>query len=185
MNYDIKSVNKSWSLFLDRDGVINRKIPEGYVLSVNEFEFMPGVTDALKILRGKFGNIFIVTNQQCVGKGLINMKQLEYIHSYMLKKIRDHGGDITDIFVSPWLEKDRNPDRKPGTGMAEKALTKYPGTDLSKSIMAGDSVTDMIFGRRSGMLNILIGSHQNADKSLFDYRFGSLSEFALSLQSLP
>ncbi len=183
MNFKNAAIDNSWSLFLDRDGVINRKIKNGYVLSINDFEFLPGVLNAINILNRKFNRIFIVTNQQCIGKGLISMKELEHIHDYMLERIRKGGGDITDIFVSPWLEEDKNPYRKPGAGMAEEALKKYSDINYSRSVMVGDTVTDMLLGRKLGMLNVLISSHDDPGRKIYDFRFNSLADFARDLNS--
>jgi len=65
-------IDKSWTLFLDRDGVINKKIDNDYVKAWEQFEFLPGVIEALKILSAKFGKIIIVTNQQGVGRQLMS-----------------------------------------------------------------------------------------------------------------
>ncbi len=183
MNFKITDIDNNWSLFLDRDGVINRKIKDGYVLSVNDFEFIPGVINAINILNKKFNRIFIVTNQQCIGKGLISMEEIEQIHDYMVERIRKGGGDITDIFVSPWLEEDQNPYRKPGTGMPEEALKKYPDIDYKKAVMVGDRDTDMLLGRKLGMLNVFISSHYNPVTKIYDYHFHSLADFAKALGS--
>ena len=67
----IGKIDKSWTLFLDRDGVINVRLIDDYVKNINEFEFLPGVLEAFKIFSEKFGRIIIVTNQQGVGKGLM------------------------------------------------------------------------------------------------------------------
>jgi D-glycero-D-manno-heptose 1,7-bisphosphate phosphatase len=183
MNFKITDIDNNWSLFLDRDGVINRKIKNGYVLSINDFEFLPGVINALKILKKKFNRILILTNQQCIGKGLISMAEMEQIHDYMLERIRKGGGDITDIFVSPWLEEDQNPYRKPGAGMTEEALKKYPDIDYSRSVMVGDSVTDMLLGRKLGMFNVFISSHYDPGAKMYDCHFHSLADFASGLES--
>lgn len=177
-----KKINKDWCLFLDRDGVINKKITNGYVLSPYDLEFSPGALEAINILTGKFKHIFIVTNQQCIGKGLITHEGINKIHAILIEKVQEAGGNITDIFVAPSLEKDKDPYRKPGTGMATEASAKYPATDLRKSVMAGDSVTDMLFGRKAGMLNVLISPGKITDKSLFDYHYYNLMGFAQSLE---
>lgn len=183
MNFKITDIDNNWSLFLDRDGVINRKIKNGYVLSINDFEFLPGVLNAMNILNKKFKRIFVLTNQQCIGKGLISMEEMEHIHDYMLARIRKEGGDITDIFVSPWLEEDQNPYRKPGTGMAEEALKKYPHIDYTRAVMVGDTDTDMFLGRKLGMLNVFISSLADPATKIYDYRFHSLADFARALDS--
>lgn len=178
MSFENITRDKRWSLFLDRDGVINKKVDNGYVLSIQDMEFIPGSLKAIGLLSNIFENIFIVTNQQCVGKGLLSSNELDSIHRFMLDRIRENGGHIKDIFVSPHLEKEKNRFRKPGTGMAEDAVRKYPVTDLKRSVMAGDTVTDMLFGRNAGMVNVLIGDAVINDRSLYDFKFKSLLLFA-------
>lgn len=150
-------------------------------MSIHNFDFIPGAIEAINILSGRFKHIFIVTNQQCIGKGLISIEEVYRIHLYMLEQIESAGGHITDIFIAPSLEKDKDPLRKPGTGMALEAVSKYPDTDLSKSVMAGDSLADMLFGKKTGMINVLISPETMSDEKLFDYRYNNLLEFALSL----
>ena len=78
-------INKDWTLFLDRDGVINKKIENNYVRNWSQFEFIEGVIEALKILRNIFGKIIIVTNQRGIGKGLMTENDLYKIHENMIK----------------------------------------------------------------------------------------------------
>lgn len=177
MNYS-PHIESGWSLYLDRDGVINRKVKGGYVLSREQFEFMPGVLEALAILSNHFKYLFIVTNQQCVGKGLITMDELSSLHRYMLDQIENSGGKIGDIFVSPWLESDNHPDRKPSPGMAYESVKRHPDIELNRSVMAGDSLSDMQFGRRAGMVNILVGDADIRERDMYDLRVASLLEFA-------
>ena len=82
------------TLFLDRDGVINRLMPHDYVKKWNEFEFMPGVLEALAILAKKFQHIILVTNQRGVGKGLMSKEDLDRIHEKMCSVIENHGGKM-------------------------------------------------------------------------------------------
>lgn len=183
MNLKDKIRNGGWNLFLDRDGVINRQVRDGYVLSVEQFEFLPGAIESIPVLGNLFDNIFIVTNQQCLGKGLLDMERLSAIHNYMLDRIGENGGRISEIFVSPFLDSEDHPYRKPGTGMALDAASRYPGVDLTRSVMVGDSLTDMQFGRNSGMVNVLIGNDKDIPGNFVDLRFGSLLDFADGLVS--
>jgi len=174
---------QGWSLFLDRDGVINRHIEGGYVLNPGSLEIIEGVVDALPLLSGFFNYIFIVTNQQCVGRGLISMSEVEAIHDMMRSLIDPERRYITDIFVSPYHAEERNEFRKPGIGMAKKAVSLYRDVDLSRSVMAGDSATDMIFGRKAGMKNVFIGREPLEEVSLYDWCFNSLYDFAAEIES--
>ncbi len=182
MSYNIDIIEPDWTLFLDRDGVINRKLENDYVLRPEQFIFIPGSLEAISILTDIFRRIIIVTNQQCIGRGLVTEKEIDIIHKIMKEKIEESGGKITDIFVSPWLESENNQYRKPGIGMAEAATSKYGDIKFSRSVMAGDSITDMKFGKSAGMINVLISDSIPEGKQLFDLRYNNLLDFALSLR---
>ncbi len=173
----------SWTLFLDRDGVINERLPGEYVTSWNEFEFIKGVLKALKIFRNIFGRIIVVTNQQGIGKGLMTEVQLHEVHKIMLDEIGRAGGRIDDIYFSPFLARDNHHTRKPNTGMAEMAKNNFPEIDFEKSIMIGDSVKDMKFGRNLNMYTVFIKSNDEEKPAidLIDKEFDSLINFANSL----
>lgn len=172
-------IDEGWTLFLDRDGVINRRIIDGYVTSWSAFEFLPGVLDAMKIFAEKFKYIMVITNQQGVGKGLMTMEQLEAIHDRMCLEIEAHDGRIDGILVCSQLATDPDNYRKPSPEMAYMAQDIYPEIDLEKCIMVGDGQTDIDFGRNAGTRTIFIGG-RNSDA---DDCFESLYDFAKSLQS--
>jgi D-glycero-D-manno-heptose 1,7-bisphosphate phosphatase len=175
------SFTKEWTLFLDRDGVINRRIPGGYVTAWADFEFLEGVPGSIAILSEVFGRIIVVSNQQGVGKGLMSLKDLEAIDLGMKSAISQAGGRIDAAFYSPYLESADHPDRKPGTGMAHKAKIEFPEIDFSRSVMAGDSASDMEFGRNLGMVTVWIGETHPEISARADLRFESLKEFALCM----
>ncbi|MFU8843028.1 MAG: D-glycero-alpha-D-manno-heptose-1,7-bisphosphate 7-phosphatase [Bacteroidales bacterium] len=149
-------IDKTWSLFLDRDGVINKRLPGGYVKEWEAFVFLPGVLEAMKIFSGIFGKIFIVTNQQGIGKGIMTEAELTRLHDRMLEEIRYEGGFIHKIYHSPYREEEKSIFRKPNPGMAKKAKIDFPEIDFKRSIMIGDSITDMEFGKNLGMITFLI-----------------------------
>lgn len=176
------SFNKDWSLFLDRDGVINERMVDDYVKTPDEFVFIEGVPEAIAALSGIFGRIFIVTNQQGIGKGLMSGEDLRIIHDAMISSIEGKGGFITKIYHCPELKKHNSPYRKPNTGMAEQAKVDFPEIDFSRSVMVGDSPIDMIFGRKMGMITVFIGS-ENSKPAEADHCFESLSGFTAELKS--
>lgn len=157
------SLNKEWTLFLDRDGVINKRLVGDYVKTPDEFVFIEGVPEALAALSNVFGRIFVVTNQQGIGKGLMSEEDLRIIHDLMVKRIEEEGGFISKIYHCPELKKHNSPFRKPNTGMAEQAKRDFPEIDFSMSVMVGDSQADMEFGRRMGMKNIYIGDTDQSE----------------------
>ena len=169
-------IDKSWTLFLDRDGVINVRLIDDYVKNINEFEFLPGVLEALKIFAEKFGRIIIVTNQQGVGKGLMTLQDVDEVHDFMKKEIDNQKGRIDAIYVCPQLKSDPNNFRKPSPRMAYMAQHDFPEIDFEKSVMIGDSNSDIEFGKNAGMYTILIGDEPVKCKP--DSKFESLLKFA-------
>jgi D-glycero-D-manno-heptose 1,7-bisphosphate phosphatase len=177
-------IDSSWALFLDRDGVINRRIVGDYVRSWEQFEFLPGVVDSMVSLSSKFGRILIVSNQQGIGKGLMTEEQLKVIHSRMADEIEKAGGRIDKSYHSPFLESDHSFLRKPNVGMALRARKEFPGINFKRSVMAGDSVSDMIFGRKLGMKTVIISADQQLirrNHDHIDYAFPDLLSFAESI----
>jgi histidinol-phosphate phosphatase family protein len=176
----LSQINKSWTLFLDRDGVINRRPVDDYVKSWDEFEFLPGVLEALKTLSGIFGKIIVVTNQQGVGKGLMTIENLAVIHQKMIAEIENNGGRIDAVYFCPSLKDEPENCRKPGTAMAELAMKDFPELVLKKTIMAGDTESDMVFGRNAGMKTVFINTNKLALLSkLVDAEYDNLLIFSL------
>lgn len=184
MNFKDWNTDKTWTLFLDRDGVINRRIVDGYVTVWEEFEFLPGVTDALKILARKFGRIVVVSNQQGIAKGLMTEEDLARIHSSMVRQVEGCRGRIDLVLHSPHLSSEGSPMRKPGIGMALEAQRRFPEIDFGKSVMAGDSESDILFGNNAGMKTILISDDTsliNKISGQYNLCFPDLLTFASSI----
>lgn len=172
---DYSIIDKSWTLFLDRDGVINVRKMDEYVLTPEEFILLDGYHEAIKKLTEIFGLIIIVTNQQGVGKGLMSENDLAEIHHKLKEETSRVGGHINAIYFAPQLKSQDDYFRKPGIGMAMQAKKDFPQIDFSKSIMVGDTVTDLEFGEKTGMKTVYI-SKRNDLKHL-NY-FSSLLEFS-------
>lgn len=165
-----------WTLFLDRDGVINERIPGDYVRDIQGFRWLPGVLQAMPLLAEVFGRIIIVTNQQGVGLGLMTSEQLETIHQYMLREVEKVGGRIDAVLSCTMLHKQLDNCRKPGTGMALQAKQLFPEIDFDKSIMVGDTESDILFGKNVGMLTVMVGDEFS--RVAPDFRMDSLENFA-------
>lgn len=148
--------DRTWSLFLDRDGVINRQIKGDYVRSFDQFEWLPGSLETIVSGAAVFGRIFIVTNQQGIGKGLMTITDLEDIHRQLVDTVSRAGGRIDKVYYSPYLAAEQHPFRKPEIGMALQAKMDFPEVDFEKSIMVGDSASDILFGKKAGMKTVLI-----------------------------
>ena len=147
---DLRDTSNDWTLFLDRDGVLNYEKNDDYILNWEEFQFYPTTLEALALLRKQFARIFLVTNQKGVGKGLMSLEDLENIHANMLSAIQEKGGNLDHIFFCSDINSD-SPNRKPNPGMAFQAKTLYPEVDFTKSIMVGNRPSDMAFGKNAGM----------------------------------
>jgi histidinol-phosphate phosphatase family protein len=177
-------IDGTWTLFLDRDGVINRRLAGDYVKNWDQFEFLPGVPDAMKVFAGMFGKIIVVTNQQGIGKNLMTEEGLQEIHRRMVKEVEDAGGRIDRVYFSPHLEKEGSFLRKPEIGMALKAKRDFPVIRMKRSVMAGDSVSDMLFGHRCRMKTVFIGEDRtllSQHHRIIDFSYADLLTFAQAL----
>lgn len=166
----MKSTKPYSTLFLDRDGVINKQRPHDYVKSPDEFIFLDGVLEALELLSPLFDHIVIVTNQRGVGKGVMSQTDLEQVHTYMMEIIVKHGGRIDKIYACTDTSNS-SINRKPNTGMAIQAKLDFPGIDFSRSIIAGDSFSDMEFAQKAGIPRSLIGEKYENSKDTFKSQY--------------
>ncbi|HVI46665.1 MAG TPA: HAD-IIIA family hydrolase [Chitinophaga sp.] len=171
-------------LFLDRDGVINEEIRDGYVLNKDMFRFTEGTLAAMPLLAERFSRIVIVTNQRCIGRGLLTTEGLQEIHQYMLDEISRHGGRIDKIYFCPDVDSS-SPCRKPAAGMGLQAKTDFPEIDFSQSVMVGNTLSDMQFGKTLGMQTAFITStlpDTPFPHPLIDNKYPGLLQFAQSVQ---
>lgn len=180
---DLQRIDKSWTLFLDRDGVINHEKKEDYIYNWDEFKFYDGVLEAMQILSGYFGRIVMVTNQRGIGRGLMTDADLHAIHNNMMAAITEAGGRIDKIYYCPANDK-ADPSRKPNPGMAFSAKKDYPEINLEHSLIVGNKLSDMQFGRNAGMHTVYVRNthpEQGPDPSI-DLAFNDLLDFAKTLQ---
>ena len=176
-------IQQDWTLFLDRDGVINHEKKEDYIRNWTEFEFYKESLLALPILAQKFKKIIITTNQKGIGKGLMSVDDLALIHQNMTNKIVELGGRIDAIYYCPDLDN-ASINRKPQPGMAYQAKTTFPEIDFKRSIMVGNRMSDMEFGRNAGMHTVYLATtHPEAPfpDTKIDYRYDNLFQFAQSI----
>ena len=181
----LKNIDKSWTLFLDRDGVINHEKHLDYIHTWDEFVFYDGVTEAIKIFSSFFNRIIVVTNQKGVAKGLTKLEDLNLIHINMKAAVDFECGHIDAVYFCPDLDQN-SPDRKPNPGMGFKAKADFPEIDFSKSIMIGNTISDMEFGRNIGAYTVFLPTTR-PDVALDDQRIDlvtdSLFSFSAFLQS--
>ena len=143
------------TLFLDRDGVVNRWLPGDYVRTWDQFAFLPGILESLRKWAAKFRHIIVVSNQRGVGKGTMTQAELDAVHARMLDEITRAGGRIDAIYTCTELEKD-HPMRKPQPGMFLAACRDFPDIVPERSVMLGDSDYDRAFAANCGMPFVLM-----------------------------
>jgi len=182
LSHDMKTV------FLDRDGVINDKMPEGrYVTSWAEFHLLPGVAEAIAKLNQAGLRVVVVSNQRGISLGLYTAADVLSIHSALQNLLSSHGAHVDGFYFCPHGRGECNC-RKPLPGLFEQAVAEFPEITAATSVMIGDSKSDMEFGRRLGMTVVFIDGdpkRQNpgneAAGDLADLRFPSLAEAVKAL----
>lgn len=149
--------------FLDRDGVINAKAPEGeYITRWEKVKFLPGVPEAIAQLKQAGWRVIVISNQRCVAKGLLSRAELESLHERMSRWLSERGAVIDAIYYCPH-EKTNPPCecRKPAPGMLIQAARDHQ-IELAESWMIGDSESDMEAGRRAGCKTLRIQTHTDS-----------------------
>jgi histidinol-phosphate phosphatase family protein len=149
-------IDKTWTLFLDRDGVINERIFGGYIKTIDEFHFIEGTEKAIASFSKIFSNIFVITNQQGIAKNIMSERNLLDIHDYMTVELEKHQGKLTKCYYAPGLKNEPNSIRKPNIGMGLLAKKEFPEIVFEKSIMIGDTDSDIQFGKNLGMKTVRI-----------------------------
>jgi D-glycero-D-manno-heptose 1,7-bisphosphate phosphatase len=144
------------TVFLDRDGVLNRKLPEDrYVSSVAHFHPLPGVVAAIARLNRAGIRVLVVSNQRGVALGLYTTVDVRTIHSAFQSQLRTQGAHVDAFYFCPHDKKQCNC-RKPLPGLYQQATRDFPEIEPESSVMVGDSWSDIEFGRRLGMATIFI-----------------------------
>jgi D-glycero-alpha-D-manno-heptose 1-phosphate guanylyltransferase len=180
---DLNKIDESWTLFLDRDGVINYEKKDDYIRNWNEFKFYEEAKAAIKIFSKRFGRIIVVSNQRGIGRELMTEDDVLDIHKNMQAEIEASGGRVDGIYFCTATDS-KNPYRKPNPGMAFNAKRDFPEIDLGKSIIAGNKPSDMLFGKNAAMYSVFIAStHPQTPfpHPDIDLRFNSLIDFAKTL----
>jgi histidinol-phosphate phosphatase family protein len=176
-------VDKSWTLFLDRDGVINIESVGSYITSWSEFRCHDGAAEAMNTLSRVFGNIVVVSNQRGVGRGIMTMESLREINGNMRDAVAENGGRIDRVYSATAVTDDDH-NRKPNTGMGLQAQEDFPGIDFKKSVMIGNSISDMEFGKRLSMHTVFLTTkHEpfSLPHDLIDEQYSSLYDWAMRL----
>jgi len=147
------------ALFLDRDGIINRRIVGGYVATPSEFELLDDILPILQLAHDNNYLLILISNQQGVGKGLMTREQLDTVQEHMQQVLRNRLGFALDqLKVCTSLASENDPRRKPSPGMLLEAIGENDVT-ISKSWFLGDSLTDAQAGKAAGVRTALVGDY--------------------------
>jgi D-glycero-D-manno-heptose 1,7-bisphosphate phosphatase len=145
-----------FTVFLDRDGVINRKLPKGrFVCRWDEFEFLPHVPKSIRLLKKNKLTTILVTNQRGVSLGLYTEGELLKLHRRMSAALRRHRAPLDGIYYCPHAAGVCDC-RKPGIGLFRQAFLDFPDTDPTRSVVVGDSISDMQAAHHLGCEKVLI-----------------------------
>lgn len=154
--------NNIQAIFLDRDGTIN--IDHGYIYRIEDFKFVPGALEALKILAARQIPLYIVTNQAGIARGLYTESDVLTLHRWMLDVLQAEGVTIREVLYCPHHAQGIVPAftqlcdcRKPAPGMIERVLRRE-GYDPARTFMIGDKPSDVGAGRAAGTRTVLLSS---------------------------
>jgi D-glycero-D-manno-heptose 1,7-bisphosphate phosphatase len=166
--YDGRVIRRSSSssalhtVFLDRDGVLNRKLPEGeYVSAWEHFHLLPGAAEAIGRLKRAGLRVVVVSNQRGVALGLYRAEDVERIHAQLQKELAAHRAQIDGFYFCPHDKGECNC-RKPLPGLFQQAQSQFPDIQPETSLMIGDSLSDIEYGRNLGMTTIFIDGDAKA-----------------------
>jgi len=167
------------AIFLDRDGVINQKLPENcYVSEVSQFELLPDVPEALAKLKSLGFLLVLTTNQRGIARNFMTSEHLAAVHEFMQRELAKGGAALDALYYCPHERDEGCGCRKPEPGMILSAAGDL-SIDLAASYMVGDSASDVAAGRSAGTRTVRIGRGQDEEA---DLTFPSLLAFALYLE---
>jgi histidinol-phosphate phosphatase family protein len=139
---------------VDRDGTLNAS-PGRYVTSVRDLVPIPGAFEAVGRLTRAGWPVCVITNQACIGKGLVTAAEVDRIHAECARLAAEHGGVFDAFYVCPDRPESAGDRRKPKPGMLLEAARDH-AYDLFRSYMIGDSMKDVVAGRSAGATPLLV-----------------------------
>jgi D-glycero-D-manno-heptose 1,7-bisphosphate phosphatase len=168
-------------VFLDRDGVLNRKLPEGaYVSDWAQFQWLPGAIEAIARMNRAGLTVIVVSNQRGIALGRLSVEQLELMHGQLRSDLARQGARLDAIYYCPHDHGECNC-RKPNIGLFEQAAKDFPEVDANNSVVIGDSLSDIQAGRRLGMKTIFIEGEPDRQKAGAQAAASLADEVAASL----
>ncbi|MCV0400959.1 MAG: HAD family hydrolase [Nitrosopumilus sp.] len=157
-------MKKNKAIFLDRDGVLNKK-REDYVKSIKELEIFPNIQKVILELKKRGFLIIVITNQSVINRGIITIKELEKIHLTIQKYLEEEKTKIDKFYFCPHRPNENCDCRKPKPGLILEAINEF-SIDASKSWMIGDSITDIQAGKKAGCKTIFLKKNDSLIKIL-------------------
>jgi D-glycero-D-manno-heptose 1,7-bisphosphate phosphatase len=156
--------NDRKTIFFDRDGTLN--IDKVYLNDPEQIEYLPGVFEALALLRDEGFQFVVVTNQSGVARGIVSLENLNEIHARMANEFARNGIFFAGFYYAPFSVESNHPLRKPNPGMLQQAGSEH-GVEFSKSWMVGDRMTDVEAGYRAGCRTVLLEGTDLPEQSSF------------------
>lgn len=150
------------AVFLDRDGVINRRVAGGFVTRCSELELLPKAAEAIRVLNEAQLKVFVLTNQRGVSLGLLSESELSQIHRHLQDLLKAFKAHVDAIYYCPHDTSCRFC-RKPEIGMFRQAFAEFPEISAGMSVTIGNAITDMQAGRRAGTRTILVSNARRPD----------------------
>ena len=140
-------------VLLDRDGVVNEDVGSPGVLDSKQLHLTPGAGMAIGRVRRGGCKVALVTNQSCVGKGLISEADLEDIHNKLRQMLCAEDGDAVfdNLYVCTSVKEDKDPRMKPNPGMILEAMSDF-GAKKEECVFIGDNLTDMMAAKDGGVV---------------------------------
>ena len=156
MSSSVQPLSPVRTVFLDRDGVLNRKMPEGeYVTGWEQFEILPGVVDAIGRLNRAGVRAIVISNQRGVALGKMTEADVNNVHARLADLLEAEGVHLDAFFYCPH-DKNACTCRKPLPGLFEQAREAFPEIEVATSVMIGDSLSDIRFGQNLGMRTVFV-----------------------------
>ncbi len=169
------------AVFLDRDGVINRKAPEGeYITRWEDLEILPGVAESVRKIKEADLKVVVVTNQRCVAKGMLTEIALQELHKRLIDRLAEEGAVLDGIYYCPHDKTAGCACRKPAAGMLVQAAQEHE-IDLKGSWMVGDSPSDILAGKKAGCRTIFLKTRDDLRAATIERESMTADKVASSL----
>jgi len=168
-------------VFLDRDGVINRRLMDDYVTGLDEFELLPGVLPALALLTRAGFRLVVVTNQRGIAINRMSREDVDAIHNHLSELAEGAGAVLEEFYVCPHDRDEGCPCRKPKAGLLDQAYD-HEALDWRQAFLVGDSDSDIRAAKARGVTAIKLMGLSEAGA---DYHFDDLAQASVFIAQRP